>query len=170
MEAILHMSAQSLHIIMHLPIIPIISLFDIVMHSVQQASHAIAHSLQLSMQLEYCWFFNIEETVVLFIVFVCAKNYISISKKYDKNTNYMQILHIFVLKCIILLSIICKYCIYLLRISSEIWLIIKLIHIQELVYCTCQSEQDEYDTILEYITFSITAINSKINQKAIKYN
>jgi hypothetical protein len=93
-DAIVHMEAQSLHIIMHLPIIPIISLFDIVMHSVQQASHAIAHSLQLSMQLEYCWFFNIEETVVLFIVFVCAKNYINLSKKYDKNANYMQFLHI----------------------------------------------------------------------------
>jgi hypothetical protein len=54
MEAILHMSAQSLHIIMHLPIIPAIWVFDIVMHSVQQASQAIMHSLQLSMQLEYC--------------------------------------------------------------------------------------------------------------------
>jgi hypothetical protein len=54
MDAILHMSAQSLHIIMHLPIIPIISLFDIVMHSVQQASQAIAHSLQLSMHVWYC--------------------------------------------------------------------------------------------------------------------
>ncbi|HXS59709.1 MAG TPA: hypothetical protein VN703_02735, partial [Candidatus Sulfopaludibacter sp.] len=47
-EAILHISAQSLHSIIHLPIIPIIWVFDIVIHSVQQASHAIAHSLQLS--------------------------------------------------------------------------------------------------------------------------
>jgi hypothetical protein len=65
MDAILHMSAQSLHIIMHLPIIWV---FDVVMHSVQQASQAIIHSLQLSMQLEYCWFFNME-VVVLFIWF-----------------------------------------------------------------------------------------------------
>lgn len=93
MAAILHMSAQSLHIIMHLPIMPIISLFVIVMHSVQQASQAIAHSLQLSIHVWYCWFFNIEE-VVLFIVFVCAKNYIYLSKKYDKKTNYVQYLHI----------------------------------------------------------------------------
>jgi hypothetical protein len=98
-DAIVHMEAQSLHIIMHLPIIPIISLFDIVMHSVQQASHAIAHSLQLSIQVWYCWFFNIE--VVLFIISVCAKNYIKISKKYEKNVNYMQIMHTFVSKLII---------------------------------------------------------------------
>ena len=52
MDAILHMSAQSLHIIMHLPIIPAIWAFDVVMHSVQQASQAIMHSLQLSMQPE----------------------------------------------------------------------------------------------------------------------
>ena len=94
MDAILHMSAQSLHIIMHLPIMPIISLFVIVMHSVQQASQAIAHSLQLSIQVWYCWFFNIEEVVVLFIVFVCAKNYICLSKNYAVLTDYMQILHI----------------------------------------------------------------------------
>jgi hypothetical protein len=66
MDAILHMSAQSLHIIMQRPIIPAIWVFDIVMHSVQQASQAIMHSLQLSMQPEYCWFFNME-VVVLFI-------------------------------------------------------------------------------------------------------
>jgi hypothetical protein len=73
MDAILHMSAQSLHIIMHLPIMPIISLFVIVMHSVQQASQAIAHSLQLSIQVWYCWFFNIEEVVELFIC-ICLFN------------------------------------------------------------------------------------------------
>jgi hypothetical protein len=55
-----------LHIIMHLPIIPAIWVFDVVMHSVQQASQAIMHSLQLSTQPEYCWFFNME-VVVLFI-------------------------------------------------------------------------------------------------------
>ena len=68
MDAILHMSAQSLHIIMHLPIIPAIWVFDVVMHSVQQASQAIMHWLQLSMQPVYCWFFNME-IVVLFIWF-----------------------------------------------------------------------------------------------------
>ena len=70
MDAILHMSAQSLHIIMHLPIIWV---FDVVMHSVQQASQAIMHSLQLSMQLEYCWFFNME-VVILFIWFCLPPN------------------------------------------------------------------------------------------------
>ena len=78
MDAILHMSAQSLHIIMHLPIIPIISLFDIVMHSVQQASQAIAHSLQLSMHVWYCWFFNIEVVVLFICICLCKKLYIFI--------------------------------------------------------------------------------------------
>src|SRR5215212_8336323 len=93
MDAILHMSAQSLHIIMQRPIFPIMSPPVIVMHSVQQASQAIMHWLQLSMQPEYCWFFNME-VVVLFIIFVYPGAYLSLSKKYEKNAKYMQILHI----------------------------------------------------------------------------
>ena len=73
MDAILHMSAQSLHIIMQRPIFPIMSPLVIVMHSVQQASQAIMHSLQLSMQPEYCWFFNME-VVVLFIWFCVLRS------------------------------------------------------------------------------------------------
>src|SRR5215216_1580455 len=92
-DAILHMSAQSLHIIMHLPIIPAIWVFDVVMHSVQQASQAIMHSLQLSMQLEYCWFFNME-VVVLFIIFVYPGAYLNLFKIYEKNVKYMRNLHI----------------------------------------------------------------------------
>jgi hypothetical protein len=69
---------------MHLPIIPIISPLAIVMHSVQQASQAIMHWLQLSMQLEYCWFFNMD-IVLLFIRVTFATNYLNISKKYEKN-------------------------------------------------------------------------------------
>ena len=97
MDAILHMSAQSLHIIMHLPIIPAIWVFDVVMHSVQQASQAIMHSLQLSMQPEYCWFFNME-VVVLFISLVCPGGYLNLSKKYEKNVKYMRNLHIYDIK------------------------------------------------------------------------
>ena len=111
MEAILHMSAQSLHIIMHLPIMPIISVFDIVMHSVQQASQAIMHSLQLSMQLEYCWFFNME-VVVLFIWFCVLRCYLTLSKKYEKNTKYMRFLHIIPYFIIFFIYCICKLCIY----------------------------------------------------------
>src|SRR5690349_11636274 len=46
-EAIIHILAQSLHIIIHRPIIPAISVFDIDIHSVQQASHAHLHWLCL---------------------------------------------------------------------------------------------------------------------------
>ena len=96
-----HMSAQSLHIIMHLPIIPAIWVFDAVMHSVQQASQAIMHSLQLSMQPEYCWFFNME-IVVLFISLVCPGSYLNLSKKYEKNVKYMRNLHIIINKFMII--------------------------------------------------------------------
>ena len=93
MEAIIHMSAQSRHIIMHramaamsiccmLPIVVII-----VMHSVQQASQAIAHPLQLSIHVWYCWFFNIEE--VLLIISVCSSSFISLSKIYEKKVIYV---------------------------------------------------------------------------------
>jgi hypothetical protein len=116
MEAILHMSAQSRHIIIHRAIavmsiccmLPVIDI--IVMHSVQQASQAIAQLLQLSIHVWYCWFFNIEE--VVFISFSCITSFISLSKKYVKKGNYMQYLHIYLNKNMTFRKNMCNFYIY----------------------------------------------------------